>query len=89
VRQGELFLALDARSDARSVTREALVRIANRVELSWLEELFPQSIRKVRRRRSTHSANASSVAPRRIISTCSSARNSRRCRAHRRRSSAV
>jgi ATP-dependent helicase HrpB len=48
VRQGELFLALDARSDARSVTREALVRIASRVELSWLEELFPQSIRKVR-----------------------------------------
>jgi ATP-dependent helicase HrpB len=48
VRQGELFLALDARSDARSVAREALVRIASRVELSWLEELFPQSIRKVR-----------------------------------------
>jgi ATP-dependent helicase HrpB len=48
VRQGELFLALDARSDARSMTREALVRIASRVELPWLEELFPQSIRKVR-----------------------------------------
>jgi ATP-dependent helicase HrpB len=48
VRQGELFLALDARSDARSATREALVRVASRVELSWLEELFPQSIRRER-----------------------------------------
>jgi ATP-dependent helicase HrpB len=48
VRHGELFLALDARSDARSVTREALVRIASRIEMEWLEELFPQSIRKVR-----------------------------------------
>ncbi|MDQ3440467.1 MAG: ATP-dependent helicase HrpB [Planctomycetota bacterium] len=48
VRQGELFLALDARSDARSATREALVRVASRVEISWLEELFPQSIRRER-----------------------------------------
>ena len=48
VRQGELFLALDARSDARSTTREALVRVASRVETSWLEELFPQSIRRER-----------------------------------------
>ncbi len=48
VREGELFLALDARSDARSVTREALVRVASRVETSWLEELFPQSIRRER-----------------------------------------
>src|SRR5688572_17243763 len=48
VRQGELFLALDARSDARSMTREALVRVASRVEMSWLEELFPQSIRRER-----------------------------------------
>lgn len=48
VRQGELFLALDARSDARSFTREALVRVASRIEMSWLEELFPQSIRRER-----------------------------------------
>ena len=48
VRQGELFLALDARSDARSTAREALVRVASRVEMSWLEELFPQSIRRER-----------------------------------------
>ncbi|HEV2294340.1 MAG TPA: ATP-dependent helicase HrpB [Tepidisphaeraceae bacterium] len=48
VRQGELFLALDARSDARSVTREALVRVASRIEMVWLEELFPQSLRRER-----------------------------------------
>jgi ATP-dependent helicase HrpB len=49
VRQGEFFLALDARSDARSTTREALVRIASRVEIDWLEHLFPQSIRRERK----------------------------------------
>ncbi|MGB7157624.1 MAG: ATP-dependent helicase C-terminal domain-containing protein [Tepidisphaeraceae bacterium] len=48
VRQGEFFLALDARSDARSATREALVRVASRIEVGWLEELFPQSIRRER-----------------------------------------
>ena len=48
VRQGELFLALDARSDARSTTREAMVRVASRIEMGWLEELFPQSIRRER-----------------------------------------
>ena len=49
VRQGELFLALDARSDQRSTTREALVRVASRVDEGWLEELFPQSIRRERK----------------------------------------
>jgi ATP-dependent helicase HrpB len=48
VRHGDLFLALDARQDERSPTREALVRVASRVEPQWLEELFPQSIRRER-----------------------------------------
>jgi ATP-dependent helicase HrpB len=46
VRQGEFFLAVDARHDQRSVTREALVRIASLVRGEWLEEMFPQSIRR-------------------------------------------
>jgi ATP-dependent helicase HrpB len=46
VRQGELFLAIDARHDQRSVAREALVRIASIVRPQWLEEIFPQSIRR-------------------------------------------
>jgi ATP-dependent helicase HrpB len=48
VRHGDFFLALDARSDARSTTREALVRVASGVDVRWLEELFPQSIRRER-----------------------------------------
>src|SRR5207249_5612759 len=44
VTRGEFFLALDARRDERSVTREALVRIASSIDVAWLEELFPQSI---------------------------------------------
>ena len=48
VRQGEFFLALDARNDERSAKREALVRVASRIEVEWLEELFPQSVRTER-----------------------------------------
>ncbi len=48
VRTAEFFLALDVRSDARSVTREALVRVASSVDVPWLEETFPQSIRRQR-----------------------------------------
>lgn len=48
VRQHEFFLALDARQDPRSQAREALVRIASGIEVEWLEELFPQSIRRER-----------------------------------------
>lgn len=44
VRQGELFLSIDARHDQRSASREALVRVASIVQQTWLEELFPQSI---------------------------------------------
>ncbi len=48
VRQGELFLAIDARHDRRSTTREALVRVASLVRVEWLQEMFPQSIRQER-----------------------------------------
>jgi ATP-dependent helicase HrpB len=48
VRQGEFFLALDARHDERSAAREALVRVASAIEVGWLEKLFPQSVRPER-----------------------------------------
>jgi ATP-dependent helicase HrpB len=48
VKQPEFFLALDARQDERSVKREALVRVASGIEAEWLEELFPQEIRRER-----------------------------------------
>ena len=46
VTRAEFFLALDARRDERSASREALVRIASRIELDWIEQLFPQFIRR-------------------------------------------
>jgi ATP-dependent helicase HrpB len=48
VRQHEYFLALDARQDDRSAAREALVRMASAIREEWLEELFPQTVRKDR-----------------------------------------
>lgn len=48
VRQGEFFLALDARHDERSAKREAIVRVASAIEVQWLDEFFPQSIRRER-----------------------------------------
>ena len=48
VRQPEFFVALDARQDERSARREALVRVASAVRVEWLEELFPQSVRRER-----------------------------------------
>ena len=48
VRQHEFFLALDARQDQRSLAREALVRVASGIEPEWLDELFPQSVRRER-----------------------------------------
>jgi ATP-dependent helicase HrpB len=48
VRQPEFFLALDARQDERSAKREAFVRVASGIEAEWLEELFPQEIRRER-----------------------------------------
>lgn len=48
VRQSEFYLALDARHDARSTSREAIVRIASRIEPAWLDELFPGEILRQR-----------------------------------------
>jgi len=48
VRQSELFLALDARDDPRSGTREAMVRIASAIREEWLWAMFPQSILRER-----------------------------------------
>jgi ATP-dependent helicase HrpB len=48
VRQAEFYLALDARHDARSASREASVRIASQIEPQWLEQMFPSAIRRER-----------------------------------------
>jgi ATP-dependent helicase HrpB len=48
VRQPEFYLALDARDDQRSGSREAMVRIASAIEPAWLEELFPTQIHRER-----------------------------------------
>jgi ATP-dependent helicase HrpB len=46
VKNAELFVAVDARRDSRSRSQQAIVRIASAIEPAWLEELFPQSIRR-------------------------------------------
>lgn len=48
VRDGEFFVAVDARNDPASPKAEARVRIASRIESSWLAELFPDLIRQER-----------------------------------------
>ncbi len=48
VKRAELFVAVDARSDARKLSREAIVHLASAIEPAWLEELFPQSMRRER-----------------------------------------
>ena len=48
VKRGEFLVAIDARHDQRSAAREAFVRVASRIEVDWLEEMFPQSIRRGR-----------------------------------------
>jgi ATP-dependent helicase HrpB len=48
VRQAEFFLALDARHDPRSASREAVVQLASEIDVRWLHEVFPHSIRKER-----------------------------------------
>jgi ATP-dependent helicase HrpB len=48
VKRGELFVALDARHDARSRAAEAMVRVASRVEADWLASLFPHAVRRGR-----------------------------------------
>ncbi len=46
VSQAGFFVALDARQDERSQSKGALVSIASEVKVEWLEELFPQEIRR-------------------------------------------
>jgi ATP-dependent helicase HrpB len=46
VRDAEYFLALDARHDPRSPTREAAVAIASAIRPEWLAELFPKAVRR-------------------------------------------
>jgi len=48
VRQHEFFLALDARQDQRNLKAEAVVTIASAIQVEWLEEMFPQEIRRER-----------------------------------------
>jgi ATP-dependent helicase HrpB len=48
VTQAEFFVALDARQDERSKSREAMVRIASAIQPEWLEQMFPQEIRRER-----------------------------------------
>jgi ATP-dependent helicase HrpB len=48
VRHGDFFAAIDARRDERSTAREAFVRVASAIDVSWLEEMFPAQIRRER-----------------------------------------
>jgi ATP-dependent helicase HrpB len=48
VKKAELFVAIDARHDARNPNRESLVRVASAIDPEWLPEFFPQSIHKRR-----------------------------------------
>lgn len=46
VQDAEYFVAVDARGDERSREKEAIVRIASEIEEGWLEELFPQEVKR-------------------------------------------
>jgi len=48
VRDAEFWLAIDPREDRRGGTLEARVRIASALRLEWLEEAFPDAIRRER-----------------------------------------
>lgn len=48
VRDAEFFIALDARQDQHSPTRESIVRLASAIDPQWLYDLFPPAIRRVR-----------------------------------------
>ncbi|SIO12771.1 ATP-dependent helicase HrpB [Singulisphaera sp. GP187] len=48
VRDAEFFVALDPREDRRGGTSEARVRLASALSLDWLEELFPDAVRRER-----------------------------------------
>jgi ATP-dependent helicase HrpB len=46
VRDHEFFIAIDPREGRRAGRRQARVRIASAVRLEWIEELFPEFIRR-------------------------------------------
>ena len=46
VRVAEFFVALDPREDRRHGVLEARVRIASAIEPAWLDELFPNAVRR-------------------------------------------
>jgi ATP-dependent helicase HrpB len=48
VRDAEFFVALDPRDQRRGGMREAQVGIASAIDVAWLEELFPASLRPER-----------------------------------------
>ena len=48
VREGEFFLALDAREERRQGVLELQVNLASYVRLEWLEELMPELLRRER-----------------------------------------
>ena len=48
VRDAEFFVALDPREQRRGGTREARVGIASALDVDWLGELFPESLRRER-----------------------------------------
>jgi ATP-dependent helicase HrpB len=48
VRLGEFYIAVDVQADERSRKSEALVRIASRIERTWLDELFQNFIQSRR-----------------------------------------
>ncbi len=48
VGEADLFVAIDAREDRRGAVLEAQVNLASAVRLEWLEELFPDHVRRER-----------------------------------------
>jgi ATP-dependent helicase HrpB len=46
VHRAAFFVAVEARQDERSPTRQAIVRIASAIEPAWLEEMFPREVRR-------------------------------------------
>jgi ATP-dependent helicase HrpB len=59
VQKAEFFLALDARHDPHSPTRQAITQIASAISVDWLFEMFPQSI--VREKRVVYDAERKRV----------------------------
>jgi ATP-dependent helicase HrpB len=48
VRESEFFLGLDPWEDRRGGTLEARVKIASAIKVEWLEEFFPEALRRER-----------------------------------------